>query len=255
LKLLVSVVDAQEAVEALKGGADIIDVKNPEEGSLGAAPPWVIHDVIKAVAGIHDVIKAVAGLRETSCTLGDLPALPGSISLAATGAGLQGPDFIKVAAKDLASPSDAVKVLSWTVRALDKLHPTPKVIACTYADWEEASALSPLQLVDAAARSHAFGVLVDTYNKHMEPLEVKAFVQAARRHGLLCAIAGSLTVRQAPAIRFCNPDIVGIRGAACQSGDRTTGRVSSNCVRLFRQAILQQFESRPSIRLPTPGPP
>ena len=250
MKLLVSVVDAQEAVEALKGGADIIDVKNPEEGSLGAAPPWVI----------HDVIKAVAGLRETSCTLGDLPALPGSISLAATGAGLQGPDFIKVAAKDLASPSDAVKVLSWTVRALDKLHPTPKVIACTYADWEQASALSPLQLVDAAARSHAFGVLLDTYNKHghslfdiMKPLEVKAFVQAARRHGLLCAIAGSLTLTQATAIRFCNPDIVGIRGAACESGDRTTGRVSSKCVRLFREAIAQQFECRPSIRLPARG--
>jgi len=252
LKLLVSVVDAQEALEALRGGADIIDVKNPEEGSLGAAPPWVI----------QDVIKAVAGLRKTSCTLGDLPALPGSISLAATGAAVQGPDFIKVAAKDLAAPSDAVKVLSWTVRALDRLHSAPKVIACTYADWEEASALSPLQLVDAAARSQAFGVLVDTYNKQgrslfdiMKPLEVKAFVDAARRHGLLCAIAGSLTLRHAPGIRLCNPDIVGIRGAACQSGDRTAGRVSAKCVRLFREAIAQEFECRTSIRVPPPRPP
>jgi len=247
LKLLVSVVDPQEALEALRGGADIIDVKNPEEGSLGAAPPWII----------HDVIKVVAGLRQTSCTLGDLPALPGSISLAATGAAVQGPDFIKVAAKDLAAPSDAVRVLCSAVRALHRLHHAPKVIACTYADWEEASALSPRQLVDAAARSHVFGVLVDTYNKQgrslfdiMKPLEVKAFVDAARQHGLLCAIAGSLTLRHAPAIKLCNPDIVGIRGAACRSGDRTTGRVSAKCVRLFRNAIAKEFKCATSIRVP-----
>ena len=36
MKLLVSVVSAEEARLALAGGADIIDVKDPSEGALGA---------------------------------------------------------------------------------------------------------------------------------------------------------------------------------------------------------------------------
>ena len=36
VRLLVSVVSADEVEAALAGGADIVDVKNPAEGSLGA---------------------------------------------------------------------------------------------------------------------------------------------------------------------------------------------------------------------------
>ena len=36
MRLLVSVVDAAEARLALAGGVDVVDVKNPAEGSLGA---------------------------------------------------------------------------------------------------------------------------------------------------------------------------------------------------------------------------
>ena len=39
MRLLVSVVDAAEARLAVAGGVDIVDVKNPAEGSLGAPAP------------------------------------------------------------------------------------------------------------------------------------------------------------------------------------------------------------------------
>ena len=39
VRLLVSVVGADEVEAALAGGADIVDVKNPAEGSLGAPVP------------------------------------------------------------------------------------------------------------------------------------------------------------------------------------------------------------------------
>ena len=42
MKLLVSPMNVQEAIASEQGGADIIDVKNPREGSLGANFPWVI---------------------------------------------------------------------------------------------------------------------------------------------------------------------------------------------------------------------
>ena len=49
MKLLVSVVDAGEARAAAAAGADIVDVKNPAEGSLGAPSPAVIAAVRAAV--------------------------------------------------------------------------------------------------------------------------------------------------------------------------------------------------------------
>jgi len=37
LLLLISPINTEEALEAIEGGADIVDVKNPKEGSLGAS--------------------------------------------------------------------------------------------------------------------------------------------------------------------------------------------------------------------------
>jgi uncharacterized protein (UPF0264 family) len=36
MRLMISVLSAEEAMEAIAGGAQILDVKNPSEGSLGA---------------------------------------------------------------------------------------------------------------------------------------------------------------------------------------------------------------------------
>src|SRR5690606_38342384 len=44
-QLLVSVRNRAEALAALAGGADLIDVKEPWRGSLGAAPPHVMEEV------------------------------------------------------------------------------------------------------------------------------------------------------------------------------------------------------------------
>ena len=46
MRLLVSVVSAEEARRALAGGADIIDVKDPGEGALGAPAPRVLSEVV-----------------------------------------------------------------------------------------------------------------------------------------------------------------------------------------------------------------
>ncbi|MDP7303223.1 MAG: (5-formylfuran-3-yl)methyl phosphate synthase, partial [Pirellulaceae bacterium] len=48
-ELLVSVRDANEAQQALAGGADVIDVKEPARGALGAADPEVWHHVRRAI--------------------------------------------------------------------------------------------------------------------------------------------------------------------------------------------------------------
>ncbi len=86
MRLLVSVVDAAEARLAVAGGADIVDVKNPAEGSLGAPEPGTLTRVRDAVPA--DVPLSVA--------IGDLPSLPGTAALAALGAARCGAAYVKV---------------------------------------------------------------------------------------------------------------------------------------------------------------
>ena len=86
MKLLISPTDVEEAVVAVDGGADIIDVKNPKEGSLGAGFPWTI----------RDIKQIVPSNKELSCAIGDVPFLPATVSLAAVGVTTIGVDYIKV---------------------------------------------------------------------------------------------------------------------------------------------------------------
>ena len=60
---LASVRDAEEAELALRAGADIVDLKDPEQGALGALTP----DTIAAC------VKQVAGRAPVSATIGDRP--------------------------------------------------------------------------------------------------------------------------------------------------------------------------------------
>ncbi len=60
---LASVRDAEEAELALRAGADIVDLKDPGQGALGALAP----DTIAAC------VKHVAGRAPISATIGDLP--------------------------------------------------------------------------------------------------------------------------------------------------------------------------------------
>ena len=80
MRLLVSVTDAAEARVAVEGGVDIVDVKNPAEGSLGAPGPGVI----------ERVRQVVPPERAVSAAIGDLPNLPGTAALAALGAARSG---------------------------------------------------------------------------------------------------------------------------------------------------------------------
>ena len=65
-RLLVSVRDADEAALALTAGVDLIDVKEPRAGSLGAASPAVVRAVLDRVAGRVPVSAALGELSDWS---------------------------------------------------------------------------------------------------------------------------------------------------------------------------------------------
>ena len=54
MKVLISIYTIEELNSCIEGGADIIDLKNPIEGSLGAAAPWFIEEVKKQIEELKE---------------------------------------------------------------------------------------------------------------------------------------------------------------------------------------------------------
>ena len=101
MRLMISVVSVSEARDAILGGADLLDVKNPAEGSLGAQTPLIIR-------GIKETCPPGIQL---SAAIGDMPNLPGTAALAALGAAVCGVDYIKAGLYGIRSETDAVILL------------------------------------------------------------------------------------------------------------------------------------------------
>lgn len=222
MKLLISSMNEKEAAEAIAGGADIIDVKNPKEGALGANFPWVIKRIREITP------KNI----EVSCTLGDVPNLPGAVSLAALGAATTGVDYIKVGLYGLKTPKEAVYLMQNVTKAVKDCNPSIKVVATGYADARRVGAVSPLLIPEIAHKAQADLAMIDTAIKDGKNLftfltidQLRSFVDAAHDYGLKTALAGSLKKEDLPAVHALGADVVGLRGAACTHGDRANGQI------------------------------
>jgi uncharacterized protein (UPF0264 family) len=214
MRLLVSVVSAEEARRALTGGADIIDVKDPREGALGAPSPRVLSEVVQAVGTAAPV----------SVALGDMPNLPHTAALAARGAALGGAGYVKVGLRGVRELGEAVALM----RAVaDAVGSETSVIAAAYADADalHPPALAPADLPALVERTGIAGALVDTcvkdgrglYGWLAEP-ELTDLIARTRAAGASFAVAGQLTRRDLCRVAA---DIVGVRSAVCRGGDRT----------------------------------
>lgn len=126
MKILISPIDAEEAVLAHQCGTDIIDIKNTREGSLGASFPWIIREVIERV-GDPDVVF--------SATLGDLPHKPGTAALAARGAVTSGVRYVKAGLHGSANVTEGTELMSAVDRAAKEADPSTLVVTAGYADY------------------------------------------------------------------------------------------------------------------------
>jgi uncharacterized protein (UPF0264 family) len=223
-----------EALEAVAGGADIIDVKNPKEGPLGASFPWVIKQ-IRTVTPAN---------LEVSCTLGDLPNLPGSASLAALGAASTGVNYVKASLYHLKTPEDAVFLMQNVVHAVKDFDSNVKVVVAGYADAHRVNSVDPMAVPKIAHQAGCDLAMLDTAIKDGKTLldflnakQLKAFVNEAHSYGLQAALAGSLKLENLPVLCGLDVDIIGLRGAACLNGDRVTGHITKEKVQIIVQVI------------------
>jgi hypothetical protein len=231
MKLLVSVMDAGEARAAAEAGADIVDVKNPAEGSLGAPAP----DVIAAVRA------AVPAGAPVSVAIGDMPNLPGTAALAAAGAARSGATFVKVGLWGTSTEAEAVELL----RAVRGGAAGAIVVAGAYADARRVphAPLAP-ELLPRVARAAGVGVcLLDTAIKDgrgllewLSPGALSALVAEVHALGLEIALAGALRAENLLTVLETGADIAGVRGAACADG-RRSGPLDPERVRALRANV------------------
>jgi uncharacterized protein (UPF0264 family) len=233
MKLLISVINEQEAIAAIKGGADIIDVKNPLEGALGAHFPEVIKRIRKTTSPEIPV----------SAAIGDAPDLPGLMSLAALGAATCNIQYVKVGLYGVRSIDRATNMLMEIKKAIKGYNQDIKIIAVAYGDGFKINAISPHDALIAAVESGYNGCMMDTIIKGEGDLfsaisvgNINKFLKLCRSKNLLSALAGSLKLEQLPLLKELNPDIIGFRGAVCR-GDRVNGALDSEAVKNIKEKL------------------
>jgi uncharacterized protein (UPF0264 family) len=220
--VLASVRSVEEAGIAFDAGVDIIDLKDPAHGALGAVAP----EVIRAV------VARVGGMRCVSATAGDLPMEPALVEREVQRIGALGVDVVKVGLYDGGDADGVLAALArLTARGL-------RIVVVCFADRLPA-ALRPLERLNSGT---ACGVMLDTADKrrgtlrdHVDDAQLAAFVRRARAAGLVCGLAGSLRVEDIPALVALAPDYLGFRGGLCASG--RTGVLDPQRVRAVCRAV------------------
>jgi len=204
--MLASVRSLDEALIALEGGADLIDLKEPSRGALGALDH----------AAVRICVQAIGGRRPVSATIGDLPSMdPQSMTAAVERMAATGVDFIKIGFFFRPQAFDCATALS-------KLASRARLVAVLFADETY-----DLALVDELAGNGFTGAMLDTAHKTGKTLrdwrtenELEEFVIRGRNRRLLTGLAGSLRREDIPQFLAIGPDYLGFRGALCRNGDR-----------------------------------
>jgi (5-formylfuran-3-yl)methyl phosphate synthase len=239
VQLLVSVRSPDEVAPAVAGGADIVDAKEPTRGSLGSVSPDILAGIAAVVPPESEFSIALGDVRQRS----DVARTLGRVNVG----GRSGVVYLKLGFSGVDSPMRIEQLIADAVRCAERIIPTPLIVPVAYADSERASTIGPTLLLRVAADAGAAGVLLDTHRKDGKALlhwcdarTLALWVAEARRRGLLAALAGGLGALDIPSIRRIGPDVVGVRGAACEGG--RLGRVSSRRVRELRAALTEVSE-------------
>jgi len=205
-RFLASVRDSCEAEIVLAAGADIVDLKEPAQGALGAVAPETIAACVARIAGRTPV----------SATVGDLPLQPDIVCAAVAATDALRVDDVKLGVMTPGGDPDAC------FAALSRLDRRAGLILVFFAD-----AMPSFDPAHAAHRAGARGVMLDTAGKGTEALpdlmpqgDIARFVDSGRDAGLMVGLAGSLRAHHVKALLALRPDVLGFRGAICRDGLR-----------------------------------
>lgn len=249
MMLLVSAQNMDEVMEADRGGADIIDVKNLQEAMVGSAHPHLVREA-RARVPAH---------KHVSVTLGVVPNQPGTVAMAVYAAGMLNATSVKVGFVR-ADYDTAVEVLREARNALQGFE--TKLIGSVFGDNHLYDGLDPRCMMRLAIDGQCDGFLIDTLTKDgrnlfnfLSETELREMVIQGKLAGLSTALSGHLKLTDLDMLARINPDIVGVRGAVCSTGDR--GRaVAWEAVAHFKRELDRRksgeidVHSRPRVQQP-----
>lgn len=255
-QLLVSVRSAQEASDAMAGGADVIDVKEPDRGPLGradAATRNAIFDL--AIPWFRDGLRC--GMRGISMAAGELAEFeqtdPADIEMGFA---------IRILAKvgfagernrdDWADRFLRLPQFPSIIEAGRKEAIYPEFIPAAYADHEAADSPHWMEIVKQICKRRRpwSYFLLDTFSKSHSFWEalggregVRELFQVCRDEKIKLALAGSVKIddvdRLADEIGEL-PAVIAVRGAACKDGIRTNPIDRSRVSALLRRIMAAE---------------
>lgn len=199
-----SIAEAQQLAATLP---DLLDMKNPADGALGALP----------VAMVKQIVDWLDGRCQSSATIGDLPMQASLIKTALTAMQKTGVDYLKVGLFNEPVLADCLQDLKAFLQHFD----TP-VIAVLFADQQyNESVLTNVLDVGFS------GVMLDTANKngqhllnHQSPEQLQIFVNSVKSRHRLCGLAGALRAEDITVLKPLGADYLGFRSALCPQRQR-----------------------------------
>ncbi len=226
MQLLVSVRNLNEALVASQCGVDIIDVKEPRRGSLGAAAAGTLRQIAEQLRP-GDVLSAAMGeLNDRQRRL-----CPNGYTFAKIG--LAGCEL---------QPDWAQRWCRWA----NDISSVAQPVAVGYADFKRCAAPHPLDIAEAACREGHGLFLLDTHHKDgqclfdlLTKLELANWIRHLHRLPMQVAVAGSLEIHHISEIAAMGAEIVAVRGAACQRSRRESTIVAHRIGEL--QKVVQQM--------------
>ncbi len=210
-QLLVSVRDAVEAVAAWNAGAELIDIKDPERGSLGRPDRQLVEKIAEVLPPSTPLSVALGDWSDDD---GDWPPY---VSNRLT--------FIKWGLADQAGRpwQAALRRARSAFGASDR----PHWVLAAYADAKVAKAPEIGLVIEEVIHGHWSGLLLDTFHKgandllgHCSIAELRQWIEQLHHAGKWIALAGGLTQASITRLLPLRPDWFAVRGAVCWNHQR-----------------------------------
>lgn len=238
---LVSVRDIREAKLAVEYGIDILDLKEPSQGSLtpvsveiwGEMSSWNRDAQQTNRSPNRNLPRLSAALGESEQAISVAGRLPAEF------------DFAKAGPSKIRSESQLCRLWE-SLRS--KLPPSVELVAVAYADHVAAGSLSAETILNLAAKEGFCRILLDTFDKTRGSAidlcghrRINEFADLAHQHRFWWSLAGSIKLDELAGFatlfdqETSFPSCVAVRGDVCE-GNRT-GSLSRQRMQSWADAL------------------
>lgn len=233
-QLLISVKSLEESLIALNAGVDILDLKDPENGALGALDLAVSEQIVAKTQQYNQLNNANNPHYSpilTSATVGEQhPDLNDLMQSVMQRLAID-IDIIKIAICNLqALPNWQI---NFDMQAIKAVKANVKLVAVFFADQEVN-----LTLLETLNKMGFYGAMLDTSCKQQDLVTVcsmqalQTFTQSCKKNALKSGLAGSLKPQHIECLSEVNPFYIGFRGGVCESDARNNALLMHKVVKV-----------------------